>query len=149
VFTRAERVVYLPDAPFTATANILIAMPLPSNWAAFLSSLNEPHIFASEQRLGEVVTFISQANSSCAVTAERQLTLNLCSAQNQRQSLGFDNGYIFGATVVGNILTMYCSMWEYGKVVRNTISLFISILNMSRLYFQYSRVSIWAPFKRL
>jgi hypothetical protein len=93
-------------------------MPLPKDWLVFLSSLDDSHIFASEQMLGELVIFASEAKRIHTVAAERQLTLDLYSAQNQRRTLGFDDSYVFGATVVGTTLMMYCSMWECERVVR-------------------------------
>ncbi|KAI0295351.1 hypothetical protein B0F90DRAFT_1751060, partial [Multifurca ochricompacta] len=40
----------------------------------------------------------------------------LCSAQHQRRALGFEDGPLFGATVIGSILTMYISTWSDGEV---------------------------------
>jgi hypothetical protein len=118
---REERDLFLPDSPNTATADIIVTMPLPRDWGAHLRRLGNQYVFASELKLGDVVTFVSEAKCNNTVAAQRQLTLYLCSAQHQRRALGFDDGRIFGATVVRNTLTMYCSTWEDQKVVRTLV----------------------------
>jgi hypothetical protein len=110
--------VFLPDCPFTSTADIIVTVPLPRDWGAYLWRFDKPYIFASELSTGEVVTFVSEAKCKETTAAQRQLTFDLCSAQHQRRALGFDDGQIFGATVVGDVLSMYCSTWENDIVVR-------------------------------
>jgi hypothetical protein len=113
--------VFLPGFPYAATADIVVTMPLPNDWGAHLRSLGNSYICASELKLGDVVTFASEVKCNNTVAAQRWLTLSLCSAQHQRQALGFDDGPIFGATVVRDTLTVFSSMWENGKVVRMII----------------------------
>jgi hypothetical protein len=70
------------------------------------------------------MTFASETKCDKPVAAQRQLMFDLCAAQHQRRALGFENGEVFGATVVRNTLKMYCSRWLKGdqegneKVVR-------------------------------
>ena len=71
-----------------------------------------------EVKFGEVMMFACEVECNDTVAAQRQLTLYLYSAQYQRRALGFDDGQAFGATVVKNTLTVYCSKWENEKVVR-------------------------------
>jgi hypothetical protein len=122
---REEREVFLPAHPYITKADILITMDLPSDTLIYLSLLENPYIFASEPKVGEVVTFVVEAKCASAVAAERQLTLDLCSAQHQRRALGFEDGQIFGAALVGSTLRMYCSRWLNEVVVR-IILLFFS-----------------------
>ena len=86
-------------------------MTLPGSWAIHLELFTNSYIFASELDVGDVVTFVAEAKCALFSAAERQLTLDLCSAQNQRRTLGFNDGNIFGATVVGNTLQTYSSTW--------------------------------------
>jgi len=117
---KAERDLYLPASgfPFHAKCDTLVTMTLPGSWSFHLQSFTNSHIFASELYVGDVVTFVAEAKCALLSAAERQLTLDLCSAQNQRRTLGFDDGNIFGATVVKNILRMYSSSWIDDIVTR-------------------------------
>jgi len=96
-------------------------MKIPGGWVEFLCGLTNNHIFASEQDIGEVVTFACEARCVEQVAASRQLTFYLCSAQHQRRALCFDDGVIYGATIVGNRLVMHSSEWVEDKVVSVTI----------------------------
>jgi hypothetical protein len=126
---REEREVFLPAHPHVTKADILITMYLPRNIVAHLLTLENLHIFASEETFGELVTFVVEAKCTAPAVAEQQLTLDLCSAQHQRRALGFEDGQIFGATVVGNYLRVYRSTWVDDKVVRIILISFVSILN--------------------
>jgi len=92
-------------------------MQLLDAWIKFLRKLENDYIFASEEKMGEVITFVCEAKCVEQVTASRQLTLYLCSTQHQRRALCFDNGPIYGATIVGNCLVMHSSEWVNDKVV--------------------------------
>jgi len=92
-------------------------MRLPDAWIKFLRKLENDYIFASEEKMGEVTTFVCEAKCVEQVTASRQLTLYLCSTQHQRRALCFDDGPIYGATIVGNCLVMHSSEWVNDKVV--------------------------------
>ena len=93
-------------------------MCLPNNWLRYLRSFDKPHVFASELLPGEVVTFVAEAKCKDTTVAQRQLTLDLCSAQHQRRALGFDDAQVFGATIVDRTLSIYCSAWKNDIVVR-------------------------------
>ena len=103
-------------------------MPLPPKWRMFLTALKTPYVFASELEHGEVVTFVSEAKCRETTAAQRQLTFDLCSAQHQRRALGFDDGEVFGATIVGNNLTIFTSRWVDDEVVRIILASFLSPL---------------------
>ena len=105
-----------------------MTMSLPLEWDAFLSGLNNPYVFASELVHGEVVTFVAETKCEETTAAQRQLTFDLCSAQHQRRALGFNDGEIFGATVVGNNLTIYSSTWVLDVVVRIILASFLSLI---------------------
>jgi len=91
-------------------------MKIPSGWVEFLCRLANNHIFASEQDIGEVVTFACEAKFVEQVAASQQLTFYLCSAQHQRRALCFDDGIIYGATIVGNHFAIGCAELE-GAIV--------------------------------
>jgi hypothetical protein len=57
-------------------------MNLPRRWSAYSRSQGDSYTFASGQKLGDVVTFASEAKYSVPVAAqpERQLTFDLCSS---------------------------------------------------------------------
>ncbi|KAL5483181.1 hypothetical protein ACEPAI_8410 [Sanghuangporus weigelae] len=117
---RAEKDLFLPRSPFTATVDSVTWMHLPEDWYKFLArELRDAlYVFASEANHPLfVITFVCEYKVSDASAASRQLTFDLCSAQNQRRALGFDDGQLFGATVVGNTMTMYVSEWEGDEVV--------------------------------
>jgi len=80
---KQQRKVFLPDAPFTSTVDIILTMYLPSDWGAYLSLFDKSYIFASGLLLGEVVTFVSEAKCKEPTTAQRLLTFDLCSAQHR------------------------------------------------------------------
>ena len=83
-----------------------------------LQLLGDPYVFTSDVKFGEVMMFACEVECNDTVAAQQQLTLYLCLAQYQRRALSFGDGQEFGATVVKNTLTMYCSKWENKKVVR-------------------------------
>ncbi|KAI0295350.1 hypothetical protein B0F90DRAFT_1927532 [Multifurca ochricompacta] len=114
---RAERDLFLPAPPWTAKADVIMSMVLPFDWVQFLMDLQNP-VFSSEANWepNRVVTFAVEAKSKDRVSASRQLAMYLCSAQHQRRALGFEDGPLFGATVVGSILTIYISTWGNDKV---------------------------------
>lgn len=64
-----------------------------------------------------VVTFACEFEVQDSSAASRQVTMDLCSAQHQRRALGFDDGLLFGATLVGSTLSMFVSEWLEDKVV--------------------------------
>ncbi|KAI0295349.1 hypothetical protein B0F90DRAFT_1927531 [Multifurca ochricompacta] len=107
----------LACTPWTAKADVIMSMVLPFDWVQFLMDLQNP-VFSSEANWepNRVVTFAVEAKSKDHVSASRQLAMYLCSAQHQRRALGFEDGPLFGATVVGSILTMYISTWSDGEV---------------------------------
>ncbi|KAI0296766.1 hypothetical protein B0F90DRAFT_1745007 [Multifurca ochricompacta] len=115
----AERELFLPASPWTAKADVITLMELPNDWSLFLTKLQNPQVFSSEAQgaPSRVVTFAFEAKSKDNDAASRQLTLYLCSAQNQRRALGFEDEPLFGATIVGSILIMYISTWSDDKVV--------------------------------
>lgn len=92
-------------------------MEIPGDWGLFLAGFENRHVFTSEDSFLRVVTFVLEAKVSGAETSARQLTLYLCSAQNQRRALGFHDGYVFGATFVGHDFTLYVSRWQEDQVV--------------------------------
>jgi len=55
-------------------------MQLLDAWIKFLRKLENDYIFASEEKMGEVTTFVCEAKCVEQVTASQQLTLYLCSA---------------------------------------------------------------------
>jgi hypothetical protein len=62
---------------------------------------------------------VSEAKRNAVPAAGRQLTFDLCSGQNQRRALAFKDGPVFGATVVGDSLRTYHSIWDDdNRVVR-------------------------------
>jgi len=73
--------------------------------------------FAAEHKWGQY----SASVASC------QLSLYLCSGQNQRQALGF-KGELYGATVVDATLRIYVSRWEEDKALVGVIPLFTLII---------------------
>ena len=83
-----------------------------------LQLLGDPYVFTSEVKFGEVMMFACEMECNDTVAAQQQLTLYLFAAQYQRRALSFDDGQAFGATVIKNTLTVYCSKWEIEKVVR-------------------------------
>jgi hypothetical protein len=116
-----------------------MTMPLPNSWGAHLTSVGVYHVFTSELKFGDLVTFVAEAKCNLPVPAQRHLAMFLCSAQHQRQALGFDDGRVFGATVVGKTLTMYSSSWdrrdgENGKVVSISILSFLSWISQQKGY---------------
>jgi len=80
------------------------------------------------------MTFACEAKCVTQVAASRQLTLYLCSAQHQRRALCFDDGPVYGVTIVGNRLTMHSSKWVEDQVV--SVTFFFrstSILNSDKV----------------
>ncbi|KAL5504678.1 hypothetical protein ACEPAH_7341 [Sanghuangporus vaninii] len=131
---RAEKDLFLPRSPFTATVDSVTWMHLPEDWYKFLArELRDAlYVFASEANHPLfVITFVCEYKVSDASAASRQLTFDLCSAQNQRRALGFDDGQLFGATIVGNTMRVYVSEWEGDEVVvtRTTTSFDLSIFH--------------------
>ncbi|OCB91035.1 hypothetical protein A7U60_g1729 [Sanghuangporus baumii] len=117
---RVEKDLFLPRSPFTTTVDSVTWMHLPEDWYKFLArELRDAfYVFASEANHPLfVITFVCEYKVSDASAASRQLTFDLCSAQNQRRALGFDDGQLFGITVVGNTMRMYVSEWEGDEVV--------------------------------
>jgi hypothetical protein len=94
----------------------MVTMALPDSWSIHLQSLDTSEIFASKAKFGEIATFACEVAID-NVVAQKKLALYLYSAQYQRQVLGFKNGQIFGATIVRDTLTMYCSKWDNETVV--------------------------------
>jgi hypothetical protein len=89
-------------------------------------------MFASSgQNFTDVVTFACEAKCSLSVPAQRQLTFDLCSAQYQRRALGFENGRVYGATVVGDSLQMYCSRWEINGETEKFVRIIIPFFKLS------------------
>jgi len=113
----AERDLFLPASPYTVTSDIITVMRLPRDWVKFLGTLKNEYIFASEQKMGEVITFACEAKCTVQAAASRQLTLSLCSAQHQRRALCLDDRPIYGATIVGNRLVMHSSEWVEDKIM--------------------------------
>lgn len=114
---------FLPSSPWTATAGAFALMSLPSDWADFLLNLENRHVFASEGLSMAVVAFAYEAKTIEGVAASRQLTLDLCSAQHHRRTLGFEDGNVFGATLVGHELLVFVSEWSLGNVVSSQLFL--------------------------
>jgi len=97
-------------------------MTLPLDWSQFLGTLTHQHIFSSGTEVGKVITFACEMKCHDQTAASHQLALYLCSAQNQRRALGFKDGRVYGATMVGNRLRLYTSTWE-GEVIVSDSSL--------------------------
>ena len=119
VLYRKERNLFLPRSPWTATADIITCMQLPLEWTTSFEDLPTQHAFncLEEALLGWVVTFCCEYKTSNPIGAKRQITLDLCAAQHQRRALGFKDGAMYGATLVGRTFTIYVSTWRNDKVV--------------------------------
>ena len=95
-------------------------MKIPDGCVDILDTLTNKYVFTAEQNTREVITFACEAKCVTQVAASRQLTLYLCSAQHQRRALCFDDGPVYGVTIVGNRLTMHSSKWVEDQVVSVT-----------------------------
>ena len=108
-------------------------MKLPSTWHNYLRSQGDSYTFASSaQNRTDVVIFACEAKCSQLAAAQRQLTFDLCSAQNQRRALGFKDGCVYGATVVGDSLKMHCSKWEISEDNERVVRIIIPFFKLSR-----------------
>jgi len=116
VTARCERDLPLPGSPGKATADLVALMKLPLDWSCFLSCLENQHVFFSGFP-GNIITFVYEAKCHGRAAASHQLSFYLCSAQHQHQALGFDDGYIFGAALIGGALQIYVSWWEQDTVM--------------------------------
>ncbi|KAL5480446.1 hypothetical protein ACEPAI_1716 [Sanghuangporus weigelae] len=114
---RAEEDLFLPASPWTATADNVCLIDLPSDWLDYLTLLANKQIFSSDLRSFGVVTFICEDKVNDFRAASRQLTMDLTSAQRQRRALGFEDSMIFGATLVDTDIQFYVSEW-IGNIVR-------------------------------
>ena len=91
--------------------------------------MNNQQIFSAGPELGKVITFACEAKSSDFVAASHQIAWYLCSGQHQRKALGFD-GPLYGATLVRDTLTIYCSKWDNDEVVCNCFLFSYNISNI-------------------
>ena len=124
---RTEVTLFLPAAPWVATADAIAYMGLPTSWIRFLRSFGVTYVFAAAERNSYMMvpTFLVEykVNPSHGDYVTRQLTLDLCSAQRQRRALGLDDMPVFGATLVGRDFTIFISEWNAdGKVVSACLS---------------------------
>ena len=108
----------LPASPWTARADNVCVIPLPYDWVEVLEGLPNNHIFSSDVvHTWAVVTFICEDKVEDESAALKRLTMDFSSAQNQRRALGFEDSYIFGATVNGSAMRIYVSEWKNDVVV--------------------------------
>jgi hypothetical protein len=89
-------------------------------------------MFDSLANRSDVVTFACEAKCNLLTAARRQLTFDLCSAQHQRRALGFENGRVYGATIVRDSLQMYCSRWEISGENERVVRIIIPFFKLSR-----------------
>ena len=111
-----EKDLHLPSLPRKATADFFSTIDLPQDWVLFLCSLNNTQVFSSSDMRGKLLTFALEYKCGQAQAASRQLSLDLCSGQYQRQALGI-KGYLYGATIVDGVLTVFASKWEEDGII--------------------------------
>jgi hypothetical protein len=130
-----EKELPLPGPPRKAIADLIAVMKLPLGWIQFLSTLKNQHVFNAGLQPGNVITFSYEAKCNDETTASHQLCFYLCSAQNQRQAIGFNDKQLFGAILNGSILKIYASWWDQDTVVCNmALSSSISSNNNKMIY---------------
>ena len=108
----------LPASPWMTQADNVCMMRLPNDWRNFLTLLPNSHIFSSDVAGSmAIVTFICEDKVQNRKAVLRQLIMGLCSGQNQRRALGFEDSYIFGAIVNGGKMQIFVSEWIGDAVV--------------------------------
>ncbi|KAF8641753.1 hypothetical protein AX16_009830 [Volvariella volvacea WC 439] len=107
----------LPRSPWFVIANGLATIELPLAWQNSLleNQQSNRHVFACTDSetlpTGQITTFALQVDACDSMAASRKLALALSSIQHHRRALGLSNTPVFGATLIGYQLRVYCSEW--------------------------------------
>ncbi|KAF9485465.1 hypothetical protein BDN70DRAFT_588702 [Pholiota conissans] len=119
---RAQEVLCLPTYPWTTTGDVIAYISISSrDWRCSLGHRRNAWVFSTDEESNfDVVTFVCEADTKIRGMRppSRKLALSLCSAQNQRRALGFPDGPVYGAALVGDVLTIFVAGWRYNTYIK-------------------------------